>query len=126
MKICKFLKKLKKYMSYKSDFRFDDGSALEFKQVNITDWNMDTTNSVVVELGVNYTDIVNIQVFIRNDANTAHYLLSSSNDSGTTQGFILMVGTQVQLTRATDGFFDAFSFSSTSFNRGFINIIYKK
>ena len=121
MKICKFLKKLKKYMSYKSDFRFDDGSALGFKQVN-----MDTTNSVVVELGVNYTDIVNIQVFIRNDANTAHYLLSSSNDSGTTQGFILMVGTQVQLTRATDGFFDAFSFSSTSFNRGFINIIYKK
>jgi hypothetical protein len=98
------------------------------KEIQIGDWNMDTTQFVSVAHGIaDYTKIRAVLVVIRNDAATL--LLEIQNPAGalngTTSGGITSINSvNVDLYRVTGGSFDSTNYDATSFNRGYITIIY--
>jgi hypothetical protein len=89
---------------------------------------MDTTQFVSVAHGIaDYTKIRAVLVVIRNDAATL--LLEIQNPAGalngTTSGGITSINSvNVDLYRVTGGSFDSTNYDATSFNRGYITIIY--
>jgi cytoskeletal protein CcmA (bactofilin family) len=104
------------------------GTALKCKIVNIGDWNMDTTSSVTVAhgLGASWSNIRHVGLVLRNDANDTIY--PSSNVTGASNPAVYVVecdSTNVQINRATSGFFDTTDFNSTSYNRGWLVIWYE-
>ena len=101
---------------------------LKKKIIDIGDWNMDTTTTVLVAHGLTATQsaaIRSVSVIIRDDGST------TTNPIGITslslpQGGIVSVDTNnVQLERLAGGIFDSTSFDATSFNRGWITIEYE-
>ncbi len=108
------------------------GNNLKVKTVQIGDWNMDTTGTVSVAHGMSATDYKNIRhisAVVRNDANTEFYPLNSMNSaSGQIRGGISKVdATNVIMFRTVSIGYDADvpNFDSTSYNRGYITIIYE-
>jgi len=113
--------------------KFDD-YGLRRTTVNIGDWNMDTTGSVKVDHGLEYSDTWkgtrDVGVVIRNDADTIYY-----NDTKTNTGAAEMTNVsiavsgitnkKVVLVRKTSGSFDSSDFDSTSYNRGWVTVWYE-
>lgn len=113
--------------------KFDD-YGLRRTTVNIGDWNMDTTGSVKVDHGLEYSDTWkgtrDLGIVIRNDADTIYY-----NDTKTNTGAAEMTNVsiavsgitnkKVVLVRKTSGSFDSSDFDSTSYNRGWITVWYE-
>lgn len=102
------------------------GAYLKNKVVNIGDWNMDSTSSVSVAHGVDWTKIRSISCIIRNDANSNGFPLNyhdgTDNDSGGVGG---IDSTNITLLRKTGGSFDNANFDSTGYNRGYVTITYE-
>jgi hypothetical protein len=94
-------------------------SVMNTKELDIGDWNMDTTANLNVAhgLGGDWQKIRNICIVIRNDANTTHYDLMDS-------GVQYWDSTNITMERNAAGTFDNANFDSTSYNRGFIYIEY--
>lgn len=98
--------------------------------VDIGDWNMNDAVSGDLEITVShgisdFTKIRNVSVLIRSDVGIGtHYLLTSAGDSGTTpQGGIGQITVaNITLRVLSGGTFDAVTFDSTSYNRGWIII----
>ena len=113
--------------------KFDD-YGLRRTTVNIGDWNMDTTGSVKVDHGLEYSDTWkgtrDVGIVIRNDADTIYY-----NDTKTNTGAAEMTNVsiavsgitnkKVVLIRKTGGSFDSADFDSTSYNRGWVTVWYE-
>lgn len=109
-----------------------DGSVkLKRKIVEIGDWNMDSTSTVNVNHGIaDFTKIRSVECYVRDDANTNIYPLDTAYTIGTpvteTQGTIGSISaTFVSIFRLASGLFDSTLFDSTSYNRGWIHIIYE-
>lgn len=109
-----------------------DGSVkLKRKIVAIGDWNMDSTATLTVAHGVSdFTKIRSVEVYIRDDDNTNIYPIGTgfnlSNPVTVPQGAIQSISSSlVFLARLTSGLFDGTNFNSTSYNRGWIHIIYE-
>jgi hypothetical protein len=97
--------------------------------INIGDWNMDTTSSITVAHGIgDYTKIIGVFAVIRNDADTNLVSLQKYNPTTGVSGggFEEIDATNITLSRVASGFFDSSSYNSTSYNRGFLTIIYKE
>lgn len=100
------------------------------KIVNIGDWDMDTNASVSVAHGIGslFKKIKSISVIVRNDADTAYYDISRGSNAGLAQGFVQSIDTtNINLERlgvGLSGLFDDAAFDSTSYNRGWITIVY--
>lgn len=112
-------------------FLFVDADCLEdsycIKVIEIGDWNMDSTATVTVAHGLTMSDIRFVDVMVRNDANTACYQLSSDTTPADQNGSGAGVGvdaTNVNLERILGGEFNGTDFNSTSYNRGWISIMY--
>jgi hypothetical protein len=91
------------------------------KVINIGDWNMAMDATKSVAHGVTPSNIRRISVLIRNDTDALAYdLLSQNNNSGA----IARISNMIVLTRTSGDFFDNSSYSSTSYNRGWIMIEY--
>ena len=109
--------------------RFDD-YGLRRNTVEIGDWNMDTTGSVKVDHGLEYSDTWkgtrDVGIVIRNDADTIYY-----NDTKTNTDALVPIAVsgitnkKVVLIRKTGGSFDSTDFDSTSYNRGWVTIWYE-
>jgi len=99
-------------------------------EINIGDWNMDTTTNVDVAHSLSATEyktIRQIEVIIRDDADSVYYDLEAvqTGAGGPSEGGISQIGsTNINLVRRDLGLFDSASFDSTSYNRGFITILY--
>ena len=96
--------------------------------IELGDWNMDTTTNINVAHGLEYADIIKTEVFIRNDADTARDNISvgASAADTTPQGYVGTTdSTNVNIVRLTAGKFDAATYSTTSYNRGWLIITYK-
>ena len=105
-----------------------DSTFLKTKVIDIGDWNMNTASSTnIVSIGtLDYKKIRGVDVVIRNDTGGQHNSLVSgltvSGDGGAIRNY---GSTGIQLERIGGGIFDAPSYSSTSYNRGWITITYE-
>ncbi len=97
------------------------------KIVELGDWDMDTNDSHSVAHGLNLSQIIGVNVMIRNDADSnrfggrGHGTLSDTY----TELTIRAVGpTNLNFLRRTGGTFDSTDFDSTSYNRGWAIIFY--
>lgn len=105
----------------------NNGTYLKTKVIEIGDWNMDSTSAKAVTHGLTKSSIRSVNVIIRSDAGSM-FSLSYANSTIDTvqQGGIQEIGTtQVNLVRFNGGWFDATAFDSTSYNRGWITIMYE-
>jgi len=105
-------------------------TAWKRKVVEIGDWNMDTTASVVVPSGVpvSGTKIRRVSATIRSDG-AASYPVPCMNSSGAAQAWIgdtnMGATGGIELFRLTGGTFDNSAFDSTSYNRGWVTFEYE-
>jgi hypothetical protein len=109
------------------DFRFN---TYAFKEINIGDWDMDTTGNVNINHGLSATEyktIRNIQVTIRDDNDDDYFDLSQdTGNAGIVNGGIAQWNnTTINLVRRTGGQFDGALFDATTYNRGWIRFQYK-
>lgn len=101
---------------------FGTGATRTFVEIEIGDWNMDSTPTLVIPHGLSgteYKTVRQISASIRNDADTIVYTLPYDNGSPTN-----ITSTTFVLFNIVGGFFDSTSFDSTSYNRGFITFWY--
>jgi hypothetical protein len=101
---------------------------LKIKVLEIGDWNMDSTATLTVAHGLSdWTKIRSIEVSILNDASGRIYPIAGAADSttGALSGGYNVGSPNVILYRTPSGIFDGAGFDSTSFNRGWITIIYE-
>lgn len=120
----------------------NDGAKLRTKVVEIGDWNMNSTSGVNIAHGLpDVTKIRSVSVIIRSDGSTIVYdfLSSPGVDQPSTalniskrSGTIAEINsTNIELDQKQDdgsssSFFDGTGFDSTSFNRGWITIVYEE
>lgn len=91
---------------------------LNTKVIDIGDWDMDATGSVSIAHGLTDANTRPVLVTIRDDSGTSH------KDFAGDGGSINVTGGNVILGRTTGGTFDNINYNSTSFNRGWITILY--
>jgi hypothetical protein len=121
-----------------TDFNFEacnsilpaSGTAnLKIKVVEIGDWNMDSTATLAVAHGVSdFTKVRSMSAIIRKDDDATYYNLNHLTIAGTTDGsgqITSIDATNINLEVNASGFFDSTDFNATSYNRGFITIIYE-
>lgn len=100
-----------------------DAVQLYTKVIQIGDWNMDTTSPINVAhgLGGSFKKIRSVRVVIRDDADTTYYMLEREGVGGV----VTIDGTNIIITRVNAGIFDDPAFDATSYNRGYVTIIYE-
>lgn len=97
---------------------------LKIKIMNIGDWNLDSTASVLVAHGIaDYTKIRSVSVVVRDDTDSV-YSISPYLDPSVLL-FHRLETTNIFIQRTGSSFFDSTNYNSTSFNRGHITIIYE-
>jgi ABC-type Fe3+-hydroxamate transport system substrate-binding protein len=97
------------------------------KIINIGDWNMQSTAGVNVAHGLTFSKIRSLSVWIEQDDSA--FLLYPLNfpvgtDGQIVSGWFYWGDVNVSLNRTAGGVFDAAAFNATSFNRGYITIVY--
>ena len=99
--------------------------SLNTKIYDIGDWNMDTTASVSVAHNLTHTKIRAVTVLIRGDSGTTAQTLPTYDPPGTSLEAVEFDNTNVNIYRATAGFFDGSAeYDATSYNRGWIVVQY--
>lgn len=95
--------------------------------IELGDWNMDTTTDIDIVHGLEYSDIIDAEVLIRNNADTAKDNIGVGVDATdtTAQGYIGTIdSTNINIVRLTGGKFDDAAYNATSYNRGWLIITY--
>ena len=105
------------------------GIVLKTKVIEIGDWDMDSDSSKSILHGLDLTKIRSVNGIIRNDADTLYFTVSTEPSFAsdiTNVPVLLQVtnSTEIIITRRTDYMFDTTSYDSTSYNRGWITILY--
>ena len=101
------------------------GSVLKVSVIDIGDWDMDTVATVAINHGLTLSNIINVSAIVRNDADLVRHTLTPAlvATPSEIEGFINSVNSaQVFLSRKTGGVYDVSTFSTTSYNRGWITI----
>lgn len=110
---------------------FDETSSNVSKKIKKTvieigTWDMDSTASKGVSHGLSAVDIRNVSVLILDDTFISSQMLINSESltgtSGVASTLVKVTGTEIVMSRATDGEFDSNLYDSTSQNRGYITI----
>ena len=98
------------------------------KVIEIGDWNMDVTTEITVihGMGASYKKIRNIDAIIRDDDDVGYRAISSTFnvDGYVGGGFRNVTPTVITLSRRLNGSFDGALYDSTSYNRGWIYVVY--
>ena len=101
-------------------------------ELNIGDWDMDTTQTVDVSHGLGDEELIRmVDVMIRDDGSSYTYpldgkgIISGEYDTNVQGGVGSITPNYIRLVRITNGFFDDTSFNSTSYNRGWVTIWYE-
>lgn len=103
------------------DTHIHDG--LRTKIIDISDWNMDVTTTVNVTHGLTFANIRQVGVYIRNDNDTVRHALDYDSGAGVAGSFSAN-SVDIQLFRVAGGIFDSASYDSTTYNRGWVTILY--
>jgi len=109
------------------------GAYFKIIVIEIGDWDMDATSSVSVAHGLaDYKKIRSVSGIIRNDTDTRSYAIGSHDNGvsfypayGISPVGTPGIDTDITIVRDTSGIFDSVDFNSTSYNRGWITIIYE-
>jgi hypothetical protein len=108
------------------------GAYLLLKVVDIGNWDMDNVASVDVAHGLaSSKKIRNVSVVVRSDSDNDYDLLNRfDSTSFIADGYVEWTYSSggvanIRLRRRTGGYFDAANYSTTSFNRGYITILYE-
>lgn len=104
--------------------KLDGSNALKIKIIDIGDWDMDATSELTINHGLTRSDIRSVSGVIRNDVDNTTYPIHGGFDTDLSLRITSISSTQVIISRETSGFFDSASFNSTSYNRGWITIMY--
>ena len=91
-----------------------------YQELEIGDWDMDVAGNISISHGLSATEWVtirNVEVSIRNDANTILQSLINS-------GLVAVGNVGFSLQRDASGVFDSAAYANTSYNRGFIAFTY--
>ena len=109
--------------------KFGAGNRIQFKEIAIGDWDMDTNGFVNVSLGTTSAQTLTIRqvcVMIYSDTNVTLPLDYSGNDAGLAGGSYTIINSTgvIQLQRVSSLVFDSVDFNATSFNRGYISFWY--
>jgi hypothetical protein len=93
--------------------------------INIGDWDMDADATKNIAHGVvDFTKIRDVSAMIRNDTGTDHYQATGMRSGGA--GALWISGIKVtNITLTRDGTFDNTGFDSTSYNRGWVTVVYE-
>jgi len=110
-----------------------EGVNVRTKIIEIGDWDMDADATKQVTHGLDFTKIRSVSAVIRNDAGTGQFPVPSSlSTTGVAELFfannivpVPITSTVIVLARLTGGGFDDTAFDSTSYNRGWITIVYE-
>jgi hypothetical protein len=93
--------------------------------LEIGDWDMDTDSSKTLLHGLTRTLIRRVTAFVRNDGNSVGLPLNSfSQANGVNGGVNSTDNSLITLSRLTGGVFDNVSYSTTSYNRGWVIVEY--
>jgi len=92
--------------------------------IDIGDWNMDNDGTTTVAHGLTLANIRSVAITVRNDADTVHYQFPYVAGGVAMSGSGYIGATDITLSREDAGTFDSVDFNSTSYNRGWIVIIY--
>ena len=96
------------------------------KVIEIGDWNMDATGSVAIAHGVaDHLKIRSFEALIRDDTSVAVYKLDAGPPSAVLGYYDIVTSTTITLVRVAGQGFDAVGYDSTSFNRGWLTIVYE-
>jgi len=99
---------------------------IAFKVIDIGDWDMDGDANVNVAHGLDETKMRSVDVVIRNDNGVLTYPLDGAFAAAdAVAGYYIWGSVNVTLNRRGSGWFDATTFDATSYNRGWITIIYE-
>ena len=117
-------------VEYRNSVGSESKVLLHTKIIEIGDWNMDATITVAVVHGIaDFKKIRTVTVMIRNNTDSIYHPFIITDNSGADLhigGWINFVNsTTVSLDRITGGLFDTTSYNSTSYNRGWITIVYE-
>lgn len=106
-------------------------NGIAFKELNIGDWNMDSTASISIpHLLPDFTKIITVSGVIYNDAGDRSFVIGT-DDVFFSPGYSTVPvsagidNTDISITRKTSGFYDSTDFDATGYNRGKIIIMYK-
>jgi len=104
---------------------------LKTKVIEIGDWDMNTVPLVAVAHGLpDAQKIRSISVFIRPDTGTTLYPLNSFQDGAdpllVAGGVDGVTSTNINLRRRSGGRFNDAAFDATSYNRGWVTIVYEE
>jgi hypothetical protein len=106
----------------------DVTAAIHRKIVNIGDWNMDSTGTIDIAHGLTASKIRSVTAVIVNDAGDTYYPFNGYQASAGGTDYQGMVAywdaTNVRLYRSSGSLYDAATFDSTSYNRGWLTIEY--
>lgn len=111
---------------YLKGIRFGSSRIRTIKEINIGNWNMDTTADKFVNHGLSATEyktVTQIDVMIFPDTGTNIFPLQYINGSALDGGFNDINPTSIQLNRKTGGSFDSATFDGSG-NRGTISFWY--
>lgn len=104
---------------------------LKCKIIEIGDWNMDSSTSKTVAHGMaNIMTIRGITVIVRNDDNNTVYTMAGSFTTDANYAYCDLTVDYVDATNVSmhrvlsPGKFDSTNFNATSYNRGWITILY--
>ena len=101
------------------------GEAMRVKNIDIGDWNMDTTTSVSLLHGLTIVNIKNFITYIIRDDSTIIYPLTHSAFFTEFNGSTHLAGASIFLNRRLNGIFDNVNYDAVGFNRGWITIWYE-
>lgn len=102
------------------------------KIIEIGDWDMDAVNSIAVAhgMGADFSKIRSVTGIIRNDANDRYYVIGTDElffgpGFGVVPASTGIDSTDISIVRAIGSLtFDSANFDSTSYNRGWLTIMY--
>jgi len=94
--------------------------------IEIGDWNMSTLTNVNIPHGLTLSKIIAVNILIRDDSGNLYPLThqTSAAEYDLSNGWYQIGATYVLMFIRSSGWFGAYGYSSTSYNRGWITIEY--
>ena len=99
----------------------------KIKIIDIGDWDMSAATgsaTTVLAHGLTATDIRSVQVTIRQDVVGSTIDFGILNGSESTTHGVFWSSSQITLSRGTGGYFDNTTYNATTYNRGWVTIVY--
>lgn len=106
----------------------NEGVKWKFIELEIGDWNMDTTGSITLAHSLSNTErktIRQLSLIIRDDLDSTYYNTTDGTSATVNASIDSIDINNLNLSRLASGIFDSTDFDSTGYNRGFVTFWYQ-